>query len=316
METPLIETPTIPLKCHPWSPYSDNPDRKTVPEAVNAPKNPIGISALIDPSEPLDPSAPLDPSTKTEDFEPMATGEWNPDLHIVMRAIRQAGLADQVICATRAALELPFYRELVNYRIEFMYHGQPLVHVPCSNQTLGKPSKTQAARLPPATANTEPGAPRQRRAERIQVVIELRDPATMRVEEHQLPVDIAFLNQEIYWPTRDDIMLSTEGNDPTVADLAELITDACFSESDHTDDDSVGTQLEQHRNYAYKTAAGLLLPRNLAVAAVVKRHIKRTFGIFLENGERMEIAARRHHEEIDVTVNTTIPPAETDAAEN
>ena len=221
-----------------------------------------------------------------------------------MRAIRQAGLADQVICATREAVELPFYRELVNYRIEFMYHGQPLVHVPCSNQTLGEPSETQAAELPPATASNEPGAPRQRRAERIQVVIELRDPATMRVEEHQLPVDIAFLNQEIYWPTRGRTSCSApKENDPTVADLAELITDACFSESDHRDDDSVGTQLEQHRNYAYKTAAGLLMPRNLAVAAVVKtacqahvRHLPRERRAHGNRGSASSRRDRRHRQ--------------------
>ena len=302
METPVMELPTTAVKHKPRRPYSESPGHETATEAVDAPKNPIGVPVLIDPSE------PLDAATGANDLEPVASGEWNPDLHIVMRALRQAGLGNQVIHATQEARKLPFYRELVNYRIEFVHQGR--------NQTLNKLCETQTG-LPPATAHAEPGAPRQRRADRLYVVVELRDPVTMRGEERQLPVDVAFRNTpEIYWPTPDDIMLSTDGNDPTVADLAELITDACFSESDHTDDDSVGTQLEQHRNYAYKTAAGLLLPRNLAVAAVVKRHVKRTFGIFLENGERMEIAVRRHHEEIDVTVNATIPPAETDAAEN
>ena len=298
-----MEMPTTTAVKHkPWRPYSENPDHDIASEAVDAPKNPIGVPELIDPSE------PLDAAMGTSEFEPVASGEWNPDLHIVMRALQQAGLGDQLIHATQEALELPFYRELVNYRIEFVHEGR--------HRTLNRVSETLAT-LPPATAQTEPGAPRQRRAEHLYVVIELRDPITTRGEERRLPVDIAFLNTpEIDWPKPYTIMLSTAGSDPTVTDLAELITDACFSESDASDHDSVVTQLERHRDHAYKTAASLLLPRHLALAAVVERHVKHTFGSFLKDGEHLEITASRHNGEMNVTVNASIPPGGTDAANN
>ncbi len=300
METPLMELPTTAMKHVPWRPHSENPDHKAVTEAVDAPKNPIGVPALIDPRE------TVDMTMEPEDFEPVPSREWNPDLHIVMRALRQVHQADRLIHATKEAAKLPGYRELVRYGIEFMYEG--------TSQTLNRACEPRTA-LPPALAKAEPRAPRQRRADRLQVVIELRDPATMRVEEHRLPVDVAFLNApEIYWPAPDTIMLSAEGDDPTVTDLAELITDACFSESDHNDDDSVVTQLEQHRNHAYKTAANLLLPRNFALAVIVERHVKHTFESFLEDGERLDITAFRHHGETEANVNATFPHTGTDPA--
>lgn len=288
-------TPT-PVKCHLWHPYSGNPERKTVQEAVDAPDAPIGISELIDPST----------TPKEEDVAPMPSYDWNPDLHIMMRALEQAGLATRVIRASPEAAELPHYRELVNYWIEFTHKGEThTLDRPFSLHT--RDCKGQKG-LPPTTAGPTAGDPRQLLAERIRVTIQLRDPAGNSIEEHRFPVDLAFLDADDDRPMPGEILLSTERDQPTVPDLAELITNACFLESDGIADDTAATQLASYRNHAYETAANLLLPRTRAVAAIVERHIKETFASFLEDGERLEIEIVRYHGKIGIAVVAKIPP--------